>query len=120
MFARVFLKILSWVFTVDPYRLNFTSSLSWWIGGSEFVSSSMIAFEFCFFKTSFFLLFYFILYFSGVSSFFYDLFSENEAGRPKIVERNLLVVASANSAKYSCCKAYSAVMRFAESYSSNL
>jgi hypothetical protein len=79
-----------------------------------------MAFEFCFFNAYFFLLFYFILYFYGVSSFFYDLFYENEAGSPKIVDLNLLVVASANYAKYSCCKASSAEIRLAGSYSNSL
>lgn len=70
------------------------------MGGSELVYSSMIALEFCFLRTSFLRLFSFTLYFYGVSSFFYDLFSENDAGRPKIVERNFDVAAYANYAKY--------------------
>ena len=42
MLANVFLNGLSWVFVVAPYRFSFTSSRSWWIGGSEFTSPSSI------------------------------------------------------------------------------
>ena len=106
----VFLNTLSCVLAVEPYKLNFTSNLKWWIGGNEFTSSSI--------KLFFFVFFFFIVYFSGVYSFFPLLF---EWGTQNNVSLNLLLwFMSATSEKYSCFNAYFAVILSWGSYASSL